>query len=339
MLAGCVFLDANRRNEFRGPQWDVPFAVPLFSKQTRYLTDLFEFDVDDDGTLGFRHTLDEVQFRVPPGWTGSNYVTEPRVLEIDVEDLPKADELGFVDVVLSLRIKNESGFRGTLSLQIDGISDGDVAEVKERDISLGRTAPVQINLTNVLNAKPDKLRLTWSATLQAGTTPIQAGKLSIAPEVWVPLAFHIGPEGQSFAFGEALPLGLGEDDRRTLREAPIGDVGVVMEVDTRLPFGVELIAHFGTDPEGEEGATVRLNVPPADTDATGRALAAARHTVELLIDEEVREAIVRPDATLTTTVVLVGPKDNGQLRLTDEDYLSFRGYGILTAIVNKGGGK
>lgn len=334
MATGCIFLDADRRTNFLGPSWDVPFVVPLFAKQTQHIVDVFEFEIDPDGTLGFTRMLDRVEFDVPPGWQAPNFTLEPQVMEVDVGDLADADSFGFVDVVLSLHIVNDAGFGGTLKLKIDGMSDGEVDESKTANIPLGQSDPLRLNLTNVLNAKPDKLRLTWVAALQAGASPVAGGKFAVAPEVWVPLVLDIGPDGQQFPLGDAIALDLSEDARTTIRNAPITDVAIVMDVETRLPFGIQLDVAFGSDPD--EG-TLTMFVPAAPTDEFGRAVLVATHTVELVVGERVRSAMVADGARAEATLTLFGSGASQRIRLTRDDFLAFKAYATITAVVNDGG--
>lgn len=388
---GCVFLDEGRRQDFRGPSWEVPLAVPLFAKQTRQLVDMVDFEVsDEDGTLGYRETLERVEFEVPPGVTVPEFAFEPQTVEIDLVDWPDLDEIDLLaDVVLNLRIVNDVGLDGRLNVKIEGLSDGDVEKVKRREERFDGDKSVSLNLTEILQAKPDKLRFTMGASLKTGSAPGEGGRIAVVPEVWVPIVLEIGPEGQDVPIGEAVALDLDEDTRTAIREAPLGEVALIVDVDTRLPFGVELELAFepsaagsgpGSGPGSSSGlgsgsssgsesghtsgsglgsssgsgsgstpgsgatsgtglgpakAALHLSLPPAPTDGQGRTADAENHVVELVVNEAVRSALVREGTVMKATLTVHGSKDRGLVRMHKDDYIAFRSYAKVTALVNR----
>lgn len=354
---GCVFLDGERRKDFRGPSWDVPLAVPLFAKQTKQLVDMVHFEVnDEDGTLRYRETLERVEFEVPPGLTVPEFVLEPQTVEIDLENWPELDEMDLLaDVVLNLRIVNEVGLDGRLNVQIEGLSDEDVEKAKQREVGFEGDKSVALKLTEILRAKPDKLRFTLGASLKTGGAPEEGGRIAVVSEVWVPVVLAIGPEGQDVPMGDAVPLDLDADTRAAIRDAPLGNVALILDVNTRMPFGVDLELAFeppASGPGSGSGAglgsgsgaqpapspvpaALRVFLPPAPTDGRGRTTGEGDHTVEIVVDEAVRSALVREGTAVRTTLTIHGSVDDGVVRLSKDDYISFRGYAKVTALVNR----
>lgn len=333
----CIFLDSERRSNFRGPTWDVPLTIPLAAKETMRIADVFDFEIGEDGALGFAKTLDEMSFDVPPGWQTPDFKTEPQVLDVDLGEWPDTDELAFLDVILSIDIGNDAGFKGSLKIQIDGLSEeGTITDSKSRDVSLGRTGPVDFNVTELVNVKPDRLRITWSAKLDAGPGLIPGGTIAISPEVWVPLVLHIGGDGESFPLAEAVPLNLDEQSRSTLSTAPVSSVTIALDVDTRLPFAFQLDVAFTDTSAGTEPVIVSAFMPPASTDDRGRAVDALAHTVELVIDESVRRALLRDGAMAEATMTLFSAAPSGRIRLQQDDYVAWKAYATIAARVNKG---
>lgn len=248
---------------------------------------------------------------------------------------------------------------------------------------------MSLNLTEILQAKPDKLRFTMGASLKTGSAPGEGGRIAVVPEVWVPIVLEIGPEGQDVPIGEAVALDLDEDTRTAIREAPLGEVALIVDVDTRLPFGVELELAFepsaagsgpGSGPGSSSGlgsgsssgsesghtsgsglgsssgsgsgstpgsgatsgtglgpakAALHLSLPPAPTDGQGRTADAENHVVELVVNEAVRSALVREGTVMKATLTVHGSKDRGLVRMHKDDYIAFRSYAKVTALVNR----
>lgn len=351
-LGGCIFLDADRRDNFTGPSWDVPFAVPLSPKQKVRFASMFEdmlesgVAYDDVGNAGISIPMDPIEERIfPDDWelpTDDEWPDDlpEEILEqlrgalpgfvasfeedVEMSDLPDLDVLDGFSVVLNELVfaltVTTTDLPGVLELEVvpvdkDGVEGEGAAEV----IALGGE-PQTVTLKISAADKPHTLRFRGTLTIEEVVNGLDAS-IRIEPELWVPLKLRVSGE-HIVDLGDPIALELDDDARDTLRGVPISEVALVLDVETQLPFGVGLAVKFLDGMADSDGASVELKLPQRTE----------FETQTLAIGPAVRDKLVSPDAHMAVELTLNG--DGSTKQINRNDYFALKAHAIVTVEIN-----
>lgn len=345
-LSGCIFFDQERRKNFTGPSLDVPITVPLTTRQElsmgELLGELLGLEADDEGTFGFNVESDLITIPVPDfedldlgEWNpigSSRFEFEIEKNQIDLAKLADLDDLddssiAFTKLVLTLDVFNEPGLMGELELTLTSIfSDGSGSAYKQEPLMLDDSAyPAPVRFDIDLSDKPTALELSGILTVDTADGLPAPGELAIQPRVWLPIGFNIGSDGLDIEWSDPEPMGLDEQDRDTLRKAPISAADLVFDVESSSQIGFEIGLKFFDGADDQDSVPVRLTVPPNVKDF--------EHTVS--INEEVRKKLIAPDAHWAMKVDFFGTDGGEPVTIREDDTFSFKLYAIVTVDINK----
>src|SRR5690625_3439879 len=104
VASGCIFLDADRRSNFRGPSWDVDLYIPLVS-DTLELVGGIDDELEDFKEI--ETELGRLEFKLPGGWTG--------------EPVLSLDDLGDDELAADLNLRGAWDGLADVEEQFDGV--------------------------------------------------------------------------------------------------------------------------------------------------------------------------------------------------------------------------
>lgn len=327
VASGCFFLDTNRRNNFSGPSWDVPFAIALYDGTIRVsgeeedteFSESEEFVISLEGWNGDKASLDvladdladvtlDFEFDLPDLGDMSD------VFDEDLEDKITL----FSDAYMDLRISGDEGLHGELTLNITGISAVPGEGAIKATMKLGTGDTERVQLGSILSRKPTKLQMKFGGDLEApGAVPEE---LTIHADIVVPLSIKID-EDVEYELADPESIGMSSEARQALADVPVSDIEFFVDLDEAFPleFAVQLV--FTSDALDNDEVVLTLSVPNSKVDKVDIAA--------------VRDKLLGDDPHVQPRLVLA--ESDGAIRYPAGAEFSLKAHIILTVDVNTRG--
>lgn len=277
VASGCIFLDADRRSNFRGPSWDVDLYIPLVS-ETFELVGGIDEDLEDFKEI--ETELGRLEFELPPGWKG--------IPNLDLEELGDyelAADLdlkgvwdGLADVenefdgaqitidgALRWTVFAPEGLEGEITLQLLGLVDGRETSVQGTITLDGSTeSSGELNIKRFLDEKPETWTVKVGGELKGdGETEI-SGSLALHFDLSLMLELEFTKDTE-FSLADPEPVPIDSDLRERLWDIPLSDVEFVLDMEPK-PFGFTLALRFTDGDADTDPAHLAVSVGLADDD-------------------------------------------------------------------------
>lgn len=256
VASGCIFLDANRRNDFTGPSWDVDLVIPL-------VNDTYSLEGENGENLAdltklHRERLGEFTIELPEQWNG-DALNLAKLEDAVLDDSVPLDSVWaairdientfpFVSLSISAELHAKAlapeGVAGSIAVQF---ASEDGTETADLTIDVGQDVTV-VDITPLLNKQPDVLQVNVvGGQLTKADGAAGTGELSLEFEAVLSLDVYI--KNEQYRPDDPMRLYIDSDVQEQLKNFPVSDVQIIVDVEP-LPFGVTLALEF-TDGEND----------------------------------------------------------------------------------------
>lgn len=256
---GCIFLDAGRRSNFTGPSWDVEYVIPLVGG-TYSLAGVNGTPGPGSGSVG-PVSLGSVQLTFPDPWPGGVIDLgeldgdHELAADVDLRDVWSALDDEFFNA-LTVDVKGElqwradvpDGVTGSLMLTVQAEKGPDVREASGTLELGGVSSRGAIDVSELLALRPDQWHVAVDGELLADDAA--AGALALHFDLLLEVEVTVEHD-TTVELGEELQLAVDSDVRARLRDLPLSDVRIAVDIDPRpLAFVVALrFADGAADPD------------------------------------------------------------------------------------------
>lgn len=332
VASGCFLLDANRRNNFKGPSWDVDVFIPLVSDTFSLVG---EFDDELEDSQEHLIELGKLKFDLPEGWPGNpidlDQLGDDKLdVELDLQevwDLLADVEEEFEGVKLTIEgalrwtVVAPEGLKGEITLELTGeTGEGEVSVDDEIKLGGGADLSDEMDITLFLQARPDTWMVKVGGELEGEEGFEVVGSLQLYFDLLLTLKMEFDQETE-ISLAERTAINIDSDMRERLRDIPLTDVELVLNVEP-VPFGFTVALRFtdGDDDDDDDPAYLAVSVGVDDDDAVvhdwrgvlDKLAGRAPHVEPILIFADSDDPISLPPSVTVTAHVFVKADVNKQ---------------------------
>lgn len=238
---GCFVFDKERRENFKGPSWDVPLTIPLANTKVD-AAELFELE---EGGFEYSQNIDGVEKRVkglPPGNVESvGKLDHVQPLADLWDELSVAEGVNVVlpgegAVFIVLTLSGHEGLTTNFNLTLTPRRDGQDGERWEKPISLKGGASERVDISALMQGKPDELRVFVDIGVESDER-LEDVTIKFDAELLVNLstiALSFDDDGVEIVNPE--PLRIDGDLKQSLQDIPLKNFNIVANItDARDP--------------------------------------------------------------------------------------------------------
>lgn len=262
---GCFVFDKERRENFKGPSWDVPLTIPL-ANLTVDGAELFEFE---DGKTVHEEPVGGFKFTLPQPWPIEGEATLDAVRQsVELDDVWE-DLLSHDGITVSprafLQLSLDTG--DALEIELDLGATADSGATVQQNVTLVGGDKVEIDFSPLLESMPERIDIELKPTVKskAGPDDPTVEFDAVFRVELFPLTIRLAPAGVEVAKPE--PVAIDGDAKKSLEDIPLKNFSIVANVtDARDPDAtdpavpLQFAVEFYSAPPAMDAAPVRYVV-------------------------------------------------------------------------------